>query len=54
MDPAFTPYLLGVAFGFAVGAFGHLIKSNTLIATGIGIIFLVAVLLPLLRFGEPA
>jgi hypothetical protein len=54
MDPAFTPYLIGLVCGFAVGAFGHLVKSNTLIATGIGIIFLVAVLMPLLRFGEPA
>jgi hypothetical protein len=52
MDPAFTPYLIGIVLGFAVGAFGHLVKSNTLIGTGIGIIFLVAVLLPLLRFGD--
>lgn len=48
MDPEFTPYLIGIVLGFGVGAFGHMIKSNALIATGIGLIFLVAVLLPLL------
>ncbi|MBB4662656.1 hypothetical protein [Conexibacter arvalis] len=52
MDPEFAPYLIGIVVGFAVGGFGHLIKSNALIATGIGIIFLVAVLMPLLRVGE--
>jgi len=52
MDPAFTPYLIGIVLGFAVGAFGHLTKSNALIATGIGIVFLVAVLMPLLRMGD--
>lgn len=51
MDPEFTPYLVGIVLGFGVGAFGHLIKSNALILTGIGMIFLVAVLLPLLSMG---
>lgn len=53
MDPTFAPYAIGMALGFAVGVFGHVIKSRTLIATGIGIIFTVAVLLPLLRVGDP-
>jgi hypothetical protein len=51
MDPEFTPYLVGIVLGFGVGAFGHLIKSNALIITGIGLIFLVAVLMPLLSSG---
>lgn len=51
MDPEFTPYLIGILLGFGVGAFGHMIKSNALILTGIGLIFLVAVLLPLLGSG---
>ncbi len=53
MEPSLAPYVIGMALGFAVGAFGHVIKSRTLIATGIGIIFAVAVLLPLLRVGDP-
>jgi hypothetical protein len=53
MDPALAPYVIGMALGFAVGTFGHVIRSRTLIATGIAIIFAVAVVLPLLRFGEP-
>lgn len=53
MEPSLAPYVIGMAFGFAVGTFGHMIKSRTLIATGIAIIFAVAVLLPLLRVGDP-
>ncbi len=53
MEPSLAPYVIGMALGFAVGVFGHVIKSRTLIATGIGIIFAVAVLLPLLRVGDP-
>jgi hypothetical protein len=53
MEPSLAPYVIGMALGFAVGVFGHVIKSRTLIATGIGIIFVVAVLLPLLRVGDP-
>lgn len=53
MDPALAPYVIGLALGFVVGTFGHVIKSRTLIATGIAIIFAVAVVLPLLRFGQP-
>lgn len=53
MEPSLAPYVIGMALGFAVGTFGHVIKSRTLIATGIAIIFVTAVVLPLLRFGEP-
>lgn len=54
MEPSLAPYVIGMALGFLIGTFGHLIKSRTLIATGIGIIFVVAVVMPLLRIGQPA
>ncbi|WP_148260941.1 hypothetical protein [Conexibacter woesei] len=53
MEPSLAPYVIGMALGFLIGTFGHLIKSRTLIATGIGIIFVVAVVMPLLRIGQP-
>lgn len=53
MEPSLAPYVIGMALGFLIGTFGHVIKSRTLIATGIGIIFVVAVLMPLLRIGQP-
>ncbi|MDO8186176.1 hypothetical protein Q5424_21990 [Conexibacter sp. JD483] len=53
MESSLAPYAIGMALGFTVGVFGHVIKSRTLIASGIGIIFVVAVLLPLLRVGDP-
>ncbi|HST40554.1 MAG TPA: hypothetical protein VLK58_13655 [Conexibacter sp.] len=53
MEPSLAPYVIGMVLGFAVGTFGHVIKSRTLILTGISIIFAVAVLLPLLRVGDP-
>ena len=43
-----TPYIVLMGFGFVVGVFGHLIKSRTLVATGIGLIFLGVLLLPLI------
>lgn len=53
MEPSLAPYVIGLGLGFAIGTFGHMIKSRTLIATGIALIFAVAVVLPLLRFGQP-
>lgn len=53
MDPSLAPYVIGMVLGFGIGTFGHVIKSRTLIAAGIAIIFAVAVVLPLLRFGDP-
>ena len=43
-----TPYIVLMAFGFLVGVFGHIIKSKTLVGTGIGLIFLAVLLLPLI------
>lgn len=43
-DPAPAPYLVGLIAGFAIGGFGHLIKSTLTIAIGIATIVVVTVL----------
>ncbi len=45
VSPTYFLILLGV--GFLIGTFGHLVKSKTLIATGILLIFLATLALPL-------
>ena len=42
-----TPFIVLFGVGFAVGAFGHLIKSKTLIAMGVGMVLLATVFIPL-------
>lgn len=42
-----TPFIILLAVGFAVGAFGHLIESKPVVAAGILMIFLATFLLPL-------
>ena len=44
-DP--EPYLVLFVIGFLIAVLGHIVKSKTLIATGILMIFLSTVLLPL-------
>jgi hypothetical protein len=46
-DPSPTPFVVLMAVGFLVGGLGHLYRSKTLIATGIGLIFLATLGLPL-------
>ena len=46
-DPSPVPFVVLMGIGFLIGAIGHVYKSNTLIATGIGLIFLATVGLPL-------
>jgi hypothetical protein len=46
-DPSPTPFVVLMAVGFVVGAIGHVYKSKTLIATGIGLIFMATLGLPL-------
>lgn len=50
-DPLLTvspaPYIALMVIGFVLGCFGHVIRSRTAQATGIGMIFLAIVLLPL-------
>ena len=44
-DP--LPFIVLMGAGFVVGILGHVYRSNTVIATGIGMIFLATILLPL-------
>lgn len=46
-DPSPVPFVALMGIGFLIGAIGHIYKSNSLIATGIGLIFLATVGLPL-------
>ncbi len=43
-SPSATPFLVGIVFGFALGAFGHIIKSSPVIVLGIVAIGLTTVL----------
>ena len=45
-DP--TPFVLMMAAGFVVAVAGHIVRSRSLVALGIGLIFLATFLLPLL------
>jgi hypothetical protein len=44
---AISPYLYLMLAGFGVGAWGHMMKSQVVVAIGIGMIFLATLLLPL-------
>jgi len=46
-DPSPVPFVILMAAGFFVGTVGHVYKSSTLIATGIGLIFMATLGLPL-------
>ena len=46
-DPSPAPFVVLMAVGFLVGGLGHLYESKTAIATGIGLIFLATLGLPL-------
>lgn len=42
-----TTYIVMMLVGFLVGVAGHITKSNTLVAIGIGLIFMAVLVLPL-------
>jgi hypothetical protein len=42
-----TPYIVLMMFGFCVGVAGHIVRSRTTVAVGIGMVFLATFLLPL-------
>ena len=42
------PFVILMLVGFVIGIFGHIIKSKPVIATGIGLIFLGTLVLPLI------
>jgi hypothetical protein len=46
-DPSPVPFVILMGAGFLVGGIGHVYKSKTLIATGIGLIFMATLGLPL-------
>ena len=46
-SPSPVPFVVLMALGFVVGVTGHVYRSRPLIATGIGLIFVATLLLPL-------
>jgi hypothetical protein len=46
-DPSPLPFVVLMGVGFVVGVAGHVYGSKTAVATGIGMIFLATLLLPL-------
>ena len=46
-EPSPLPFIALMGLGFAIGAAGHVYGSKTAVATGIGMIFLATLLLPL-------
>ena len=46
-DPSPAPFIVLMAAGFLIGGLGHLYESKTMIATGIGLIFMATLGLPL-------
>jgi len=45
--PSPAPFIALMALGFAVGVAGHVYKSPPVVATGIGLILIATLLLPL-------
>jgi hypothetical protein len=46
-DPSPLPFVLLMALGFLIGAGGHVYRSRLAIATGIALVLIATVLLPL-------
>jgi hypothetical protein len=46
-SPSPVPFIVLMALGFVVGVAGHVYRSRPLVATGIGLIFIATLLLPL-------
>jgi hypothetical protein len=46
-DPDPLPFVVLMGIGFVVGVGGHVYKSKTAVAAGIGMIFVATILLPL-------
>ena len=47
-----TAYIALMGIGFLVGTAGHIVKSKTMVAAGVTMIFLATVLLPLASHGS--
>ena len=46
-SPSPVPFVVLMALGFVVGVTGHVYRSRPMVATGIGLIFVATLLLPL-------
>jgi hypothetical protein len=46
-SPSPVPFIVLMAIGFVVGVAGHVYGSRAVVATGIGMIFIATLLLPL-------
>ena len=46
-DPSPLPFIALMGLGFVIGVTGHVYRSRTAVATGIGMIFTATLLLPL-------
>jgi hypothetical protein len=46
-DPDPLPFIVLMGIGFVVGVGGHVYRSKTAVAAGIGMIFVATILLPL-------
>jgi hypothetical protein len=46
-SPSPLPFVVLMALGFVVGVTGHVYRSRAMVATGIGLIFIATLLLPL-------
>jgi hypothetical protein len=51
-SPSPAPFIALMALGFLVGVTGHIYRSRALIATGIGLIFIATLLLPLALYAH--
>ncbi len=51
--PSLAPFIVMAVAGFMLGVGGHVYKSKTAVALGIGLIFLATVILPLALYGDP-
>jgi hypothetical protein len=51
-SPSPVPFIVLMAAGFAVGVAGHVYRSRPLVATGIGMIFIATLLLPLALYAS--
>ena len=49
-EPSPVPLLILIGLGFFVGVCGHILRSKTTIVTGIGLIFLGSIGLPVLLY----
>jgi hypothetical protein len=46
-SPSPVPFVALMALGFVVGVIGHVYRSRPIVATGIGLVFIATLLLPL-------